>query len=43
MDTMCHVDIDNNKCSNNSDNLEGRRRYCQDTGGGWDGPGDEDA
>jgi hypothetical protein len=43
MDTMCYVDIDNNKCSNDSDNLEGRHRYCQDTGGGWEGPGDEDA
>ena len=43
MDTMCYVDIDNNKCSNNSDNLEGRHRYCQDTGGGWEGPGDGDA
>lgn len=42
MDTMCYVDIDNNKCSNDSDNLEGRHRYCQDTGGGWEGPGDED-
>jgi hypothetical protein len=43
MDTMCYVDIDNNKCSNHSDNLEGRHRYCQDTGGGWEGPGDGDA
>ena len=43
MDTMCYVDIDNDKCSNDSDNLEGRHRYCQDTGGGWEGPGDEDA
>ena len=42
MDTMCYVDIDNDKCSNDSDNLEGRHRYCQDTGGGWEGPGDED-
>jgi hypothetical protein len=43
MDTMCYVDIDNDKCSNDSDNLEGRHRYCQDTGGGSEGPGDEDA
>ena len=43
MDTMCYVDIDNDKCSNDSDNLEGRHRYCQDTGGGWEGPGDGDA
>jgi hypothetical protein len=42
MDTMCYIDIDNNKCSNDSANLEGRHRYCQDTGGGWQGPGDSD-
>ena len=42
MDTMCHVDISNNKCSNNSDDLRGRVRYCQDTGGGWSGADESD-
>ena len=42
MDTMYNVDITENKCSNDSDNLNGRIRFCQDTGGGWSGADEDD-
>ena len=42
MDTMYCVDITENKCSNNEDNLNGRVRFCQDTGGGWSGADEDD-
>ena len=43
MDTMYCVDITNNKCSNDDDNLEGRVRFCQHTDGTWEGADEDDA